>query len=99
MERNMPPTRRPRTGSLLPGPLLLPLCFCAAAATLEMGCAGSGVAAVGDGGHTADSGAGVEAGNPHPPGTRGTITGNVQGTGFSTIGSAWWIGKPAAGSL
>jgi len=32
-------------------------------------------------------------------GGSGTIEGSVQGTPFAKVGSAWWIGKPAAGSL
>jgi hypothetical protein len=50
-----------------------------------------------DGGRRPDDGR--DAGPPPMGGGSGTISGSVQGTPFAKVGSAWWIGKPAAGSL
>jgi hypothetical protein len=94
----------PRSGGCLRPKWTFPVAY-AATLVVCIGCSGVEGAARSDGGRST----GPVDGGPRPPsndgaphpgsGAHGSITGHVQGTAFSEVQSAFWIGKPAQGSL
>lgn len=65
------------------------------------GSSGSAGAATAGAGGAGTAGSGGSAASPDgaaPKTGSGTVTGTVNGVAFTMIASAWWIGKPGAGS-